>query len=217
VFQPEKLVAPVDGAAQGLLPFGGVPMTAPKDRLVPAKALKHCVGGKQRRACGGQLDREGKPIQAPADLDGGVELRIHRPVDRAGVRGPLEQQRHGRRGGIGGRPGEQRWDGMHPFAAETEGTAARGEDAYIGRRADPPTHPADGRRQVLEVVEDEQRVALGKVLGDRGVHIAARRFADAQDGSDGGRHQAWVGERGQVDPEASITVNADTLGRDLQA
>ena len=64
----EEVVAPVNGGPQRLLSRGKITGAAGEEGQAESPAgAKSCVGRQEPRACGGQLDRQRQPIQAPAD------------------------------------------------------------------------------------------------------------------------------------------------------
>src|SRR5207302_3477454 len=67
----EQVVAPRDGAAQGLLPLGQVARAASQQRQPAGEAREQRLGRQEAGAGGGQLDRQRQPVELGADLSDG--------------------------------------------------------------------------------------------------------------------------------------------------
>ena len=65
----QQHVAPFDRGSQGLLPSRQIPGPArQEEKRIPFQALEHGAGRENVDTCGGELDRERNPLQAPTDL-----------------------------------------------------------------------------------------------------------------------------------------------------
>ena len=69
-----------------------------------------------------------------------------------------------------------------------------------------------GIEQVLAVVEDEERGLRGEEGGRRGRAGSARRFAQAEGGSDGDGHEDGVGERREFDEPDARGKSGEEIG-----
>ena len=135
---------------------------------------------------GGQLDREGQPVEAAYDAAYGVVVERHA---RAGGRGALAEQ-------VGGGLARPSWpSGKTRSAAIAERRAGGGDDAEPAAGGDQVGDQVGDRRDdVLAVVEDQQRRRLVEDLRDPGADVvallggehpaAAHRVADAERGAD---------------------------------
>ncbi len=166
-------------------------------------------GGQPRR---GQFDGEGAAVEAPADLadagpvgggDGGT----------TGLAGPLEEQRHGVARVALARQ-RQPGDREHPLERQHEPRLRRGQDGHTRAPAEDPLHEhPDAVDQVLAVVEDEQRLAVGEV----GEHVLLagppRRVGQAERAAHRRGDERLVGDRDQVDePHAVAPAVGDGRG-----
>ena len=62
-----------------------------------------------------------------------------------------------------------------------------------------------GEEQMLAVVQEEQASAVGRSVGDERLMIEwSAGWRKAERRGDGGRHQARVGQRRQIDPDHAI-------------
>ena len=98
-------------------------------------------------------------------------------------------------------------DRVLDLAADTEAFPARREDREVRTRLDEARECRRRLDHLLEVVEDQEHLALADVLGEsiRG----PERLPDL------GRHERRVADRCELDPERPGLVVADELGRRL--
>ena len=116
----EQVVAPLDGGPQRALTLGRVMCASRQERQPLLETGEQLLGRKDPHSRGGQLDRQGQPVQAPAELHhGGVwlEAREHRPR-------PLREQLA--RVGLG-----QRIDLVLPLPGDSQRRPARHEQLEV--------------------------------------------------------------------------------------
>ena len=184
-------MAPRDRRPQRRL--AGIGVAAAPEQVEPgAEPLEDLRGRERLRARGRQLDRERERVEPPAqlgDLVGRVELR------------PLAEQRH-RLGG-----GERRHRELD-LAVDAQALAARDEDGEVRARGDERGQLGRRRDDLLEVVDEEQELALADVLGEAvaGAHGPGDRLAD----------ERRVAERGEADPDGAGAEVGDERGAGLE-
>ena len=91
----EQVVAPQQGAAQGLLAARQVAGPAAQQPELGAEAVGDLGGAERADAGGGQLHREGQSPDAVDDAGDGVLLRRAEPQIGADRTGPFHELRHG--------------------------------------------------------------------------------------------------------------------------
>jgi hypothetical protein len=206
----EQVVAPLQGGAQGLVPWwrGGLGVAQQPEPVV--EAGQYLGWGEGAQAHRGQLDRQRDAVQAAAQLGGrGLvgrrELQVGR--DRAG---PVHQQVD-RVAGSGdawrawGRCGQRR-DGEQPFTGDVQRPPAGGQ--HVQLRAGAKQRVDQHRARVahlLAVVEDQQQPLGSDHLGDGAGQPAPAEVVDVQGARDLLGHQRRVAQRAEVsqlDPAA---------------
>ena len=161
----EQVVAPVDGAGDGALPFGEVDRTGGQDPV--AEPLHDGADRQQAHLWGDQLDGERQPVQPPNQL--GDRRRVllgqlevgpdrHRPLHEQPRRIDVEERFHA----AVGHP--ERAHRHLLLAADVE-WAPRG-DHELGSGRDPGQfrHHRGGADDLLEVVEDEEHLLVSEML-----------------------------------------------------
>ena len=220
----EEVVAPVNRGPQGLLAGKRRPGAASQQRKPVTQAFGELLNGERPGAGGGQLERQGDAVQAPAD-PGDCRSVLARYGD-AGVDGPgaLDEQAHGvvpqevrrRRlfvvgGGVQGR------QAPHRFRRQAERLATRGQHGEARRgpqeRLD---QPGTGVRHVLAVVQHEQGLAGPQVVGQGLPHRPAGPLGHAQRRGDRLRHQRRVRQRREFDEPRPVRVGGRHRPRYLQ-
>ncbi|HEX6553433.1 MAG TPA: hypothetical protein VF026_11780 [Ktedonobacteraceae bacterium] len=91
----KQLVAPGDGRPHGLLAGGGVACAASEHLQGLAETGEQGLRREQPSACGGQLDRQGQPIQAQADFGNRPHGRLRDLERRLGGLHALDEERAG--------------------------------------------------------------------------------------------------------------------------
>ena len=158
-----------------------------------------------------QLDRQRQAVEARADLRHGrrilvghleVGLHAHGPFDEQGNRlvlrkalRSLMQLRIGR--------GKRRHRVL-PLAVDAQSTSAGGEDRETRGRCQQLGYPWRGVAHLLEVVQDQERAALAKMVDQRGHGREPAAIRQAQLLRDGPRHQLRVLQQGERDEEDAV-------------
>ena len=89
------------------------------------------------------------------------------------------------------------------------GSSARGrEDRQAGCGVEQACDVREGVGQVLEVVEHEQRWALGERIPQR-LELAAGDIAEVERRGDGGEEERRVGKRREVDEDGAVPLGGD--------
>ena len=186
----QKAVAPGDGRAQRSLPLGKVDRPFHLESEPFVECLEDAIRREDDEARRDELDRERQAVQATADLPH-RRKRVGLEDDAAG-RGELDEQRlrivHG-----------QRRETEHVLARQLERCPARGEDVEVRNEVEQTCDVPRGRREVLEVVEEEQRARAAERVRDGLDERSARRLACAHRARDLGKDEGRVRDRGQAD------------------
>ena len=195
----EEAVAPVDRRAQRALALGKIRRAPREQRQALAEPLGRALGPEHAHSRRGELDREREPVERAADPGDRVGVRIGQlEVGQLGLR-PLDVEpdcvavRLG--GGLDAElgNGEGRY-AVLPLGHDPERRPAGGEDLERGHRLEQAGDVRERLRQVLEVVEDEQRRALGEG-GLQCLELPARHVAEVESRRDRGEDERRVGER----------------------
>ena len=88
--------------------------------------------------------------------------------------------------------------------------------AHARRCVKQGAHGLSALEQVLEVVHDKQQMLLTEVVDDCLERLSARLVPELERPSDGGRHEAWIGDRTEVDEVHAVGVAVAQVSRDLQ-
>ena len=199
-------MAPVHRGAQRLLVQGGGAAPGGEQPEAVPQAGGDLLHGEDAGPRRRQLQGQGQPVQAGADLGhgGGVRRREGEPGAHGGD--AVKEEAHG--GDLGqalGRqigPGVGRGEGGHAphrLALHSEGLPAGGQDAHAGRGAqDGVHHPGHGPHQVLAVVQQQQQAPVAQGGDDRLQARPAGHLGDARAVASGGGDELGVGHRGQL-------------------
>ena len=206
----EERVAPIERRAKRLLPARKIARAACEHVEHLFQPLHHPRRRQQLAARGRKLDREGQPVEPPADL---------RDIRRAPLR-QLEgwvdgaQTGHEQANGVVG--GEllerrrraaarrlQRWDRVLVLPAETQRRAARGEHGQSWSLGEQLRYERRPREHVLEVVEQQQDASVAQVIGER-IGGGAIAFLDLERDGDRRRKQRRVGDGSEVDEHGAV-------------
>ena len=147
----KEVVAPLDRRAQRLLPRVGV--AASRQRSRRWRALEDLLRGERPRARGGQLDREREVVETAAEL--GDASSGSKSPSCAGASLKSSTASASRSGGTG-----------YSSSPGRAGAPAGHEHVRLGQARNQP--PTSERRldHLLEVVDQEQQLPLGDVLGE---------------------------------------------------
>ena len=187
----EEVVRPLDRRAERPLARVGVAAAGEQVEALgePFEDLRR---GEDLRTRGGQLDREGHLVEGPTELaDRLVGLR-----DAGAGREELDRVR------LGERPHR-----VLDLAADAEALPARRQHAQVRARLDEVGERRPRLDHLLEVVEDEEHLALADVVGE--VVLGPERLRDLVG------DERRVAERRELDPERAGLVIADQLGGGL--
>ncbi len=218
----KKVVAPFDGRLQRPLTSGQIPGTLVEQRQVALHPREHRGGAEQTRPRCRELDGEGQAVQPCADLGHLSDVRlVEREVRSHGGRTVGEQghrvapgefldRRRGARIGHG--------QGHHPellLPSEAQGRAARHDDLRTCGDGQQPSNVVRRLQDLLEVVEDQQQLALRDEILQR---LAGRPLppllADADGRGDGRDHEGRIADRREVDEGDPVGKRGGDRGRD---
>ncbi len=185
----QALVAPVNRGAQRALALRQIDRALHLERK-PFLERTHDLRGRQDDEPGrDELDREGESVEPAADLVDRIEgVGLEYDAARRGelaeqCRRVLERERSERK---------------HPFARKPERHPARGQNLQVWGAVE-QRRDVNGRgREMLEVVEIEERPGSVEPVPD-GVEERLARLSDAERAGYGARHEVCVRDRGQTD------------------
>ena len=202
----EESEAPLDRRPQGALALGQVARSRAQGVENVFESVEQRGGWKHSGASRGELDREGKPVEAPADLRDRRSVRVVQREVVANRPRPVHEETHRgkRRDLVERRPfGEcrhrQRLDRVIPLSAESQQGAARGEDRDVGAHGEELIELGCRAGHLLEVVEHQQRRGRREVL-DQGVERRARAFdRRTHRRGNSGQHERGIRDRRERD------------------
>jgi hypothetical protein len=189
-------VTPIDRGAEGPLASRGVARSRGEQREAVAEPLEDLRRRQDLDPRRGELDRQGKTVEPPADLAHcgvGLELGIHR-------QGACGEERDGV-------AVWQRGNRILPLRGDAQRFAARDQELHRCRCVE---QPCDARRRVdhlFEVVDGEQHAFRRQVVREVG--------GDTYRLSDRRLDQLGIGDRRERAPEDTVDVLVGCVGRDL--
>ena len=218
----KQVVAPCDGATQGLLTGGEVAGPPGEQGKLVTESVQDGLRAQDPDPGGGQLDGQRQAVKLDADLgDRRCVLIVHGEFGSDG-HGSLDKEGH--RLELGEllqvrkmpriRQAERR-DGILPFAVHPERTPARGEDRQVRGARQQVSDLRRGDGDLLEVVEHQEERAVAEVLGqplDRG----GARIDEAYGLSDGGQQELLACDWLQGDEVHAVREPVAGLGSDLE-
>ncbi len=175
---------------QGALPVGRVRRPLGEDRQPLFQPVEQRGGGEQARPGGREFDRQRQAVEPRADgrdRRGGVLVHRESRIDRASAVG---EQRDG------GVVGERRHRDLM-LAAHVERGPAGGQDPQAGRRRQQRRDLQAGFRDLLQVVQHQERVGVADARG-QGVCDRIARIVDAQRRRDRRHHRSRIDDRRQI-------------------
>ena len=206
----EQAVAPLERGVQRALAFGrgAVAPMGEQGEAVAHRGEQACHA-EQRRARGGQLDRQRQAVERVAQLDhrGGVGA-VEREMAVEGAH-PLDEERHrseaqrlhGRQPAIGQR---QRVNPQHLLGGEVQRGLAGDEQAQTRRRGvKRMAQRGHVGEQVLGVVQREQHRQRSRRSHQRGRGVA-RAAVDAQGGGHRAGQRLGIGNASELDPADAV-------------
>ena len=168
----EKLVAPVDRPAEGLLALRPVAGAAGEKAKAIAQPGEHGLGRQDVDAGSRELDRQGQSVEAGTDLGygrsvlvGHLEIRFdsHRALDEERDRlvlrealGTFVEARIGRREG---------WHRVFALTVDPQGAPAGGQDDEALRGSEQLCDARSRICDLLEIVEDQECSAFAEMVG----------------------------------------------------
>ena len=150
------------------------------------------AGRERLRAGGGELDGERERVEAAAEL-GDLVARLEL--------GALAEEGDGLRL-------RERWDRVLDLALHAQELAARDEESEVGAALKEGGELGGGLDHLLQVVEEEQQLALADVLGE--AVLCAEGLGDRL------RDERGVAQGGEPDPEDACLVLRDECGSRLE-
>ena len=190
----EQPDAPVDRRAHRPVAHRRIPRAA-RERVETGVEQPQQLSGRERpKPRRGQLDRQRQPLEPVADL---VKLGA------VGIDPCARGRRSGGEQPAGGVP-VQRVDVEDPFGAQPKQTPARHEHGQARSSIEQRGDLRCAVDEVLEVVEDEQELAVSKLLVQQ--LVPARRAGLPQPDGPGDRRQQELslGDRGEVDERRPV-------------
>ena len=212
----QQPVAPVDQAAQRLVPRERRPAAAGQQAEAVVEPRGDLLDGERPHARGGQLDRQRDAVQPLADLGHRRRVRIRQGEVGLHRGGPVDEEPHGlvlrqrrrapaRRRGSGTESGGTR-NATSPVSPSGSRLVAR----ILHVRAGPQQRLGQPRArgdQVLAVVEHEQQCAgIAGAPTMRGLDRAARLLPHAERRGERRRGEHGIGERRQLDQPHAVGV-----------
>ena len=163
----------------------------------PAQPLQHLWGCQHLHPCCGKLERKRQAVETAADLGDGivgfeVSLQRPRPLGKEGDGLGLRQRRYG----------------IAPLAGQLQRFAAGDQELDRGSRSQEPGQTGCCVDDLLEVVQDQERLPVGEMAGEV--------VLDAQHPGDGRLDEVRLAHRGERNPADAIGEFIDRGVGDLQ-
>jgi hypothetical protein len=160
---------------------------------------------------GGQLQRQREAVEAGADLDHGLPVRLGEGEARVGGACPVDEQRDRigprqvrqwqRRTGCG----DRQWrDGQQLLAGDPQRGATGGEDLQCRAGGEEGGDAGGGLDHLLDVVEEKQELTGLERRRHRRGQWPVSAFAHAERLGDRRRHQRRVADGGEVDEDGAV-------------
>src|SRR5579864_5136094 len=204
-------IRPGQGVAQGVLASGQIPRSSGQNGQAMREALRECRQRQELEAGGGQLKRQGQPIQAPADLRnqrGSAGVKLHGGLNLVC---PLEEERYGSIVGerllvwkacwIGQ---GQRLDDQLAFAPHPQRLPARHQDFELRTGSQQLEQEWRRLHHLFEVVQDEQQVLVLQCCFQVLEWRAGATALEAKGLHDSRKDQPGIGNGSQRDETDSI-------------
>ena len=179
------------------------------------EVVEHLLGAHRHHAGGGQLDGEGDPIEALADLGHrrGLVGSVEREPGLHGL-GSLEEQLD--RGRVGPGSCVEGRNGPPVLRREAQALAAGGQDPDGGGLAQDRVDEIRRRGQdVLAVVDHDEQASARQRVDDALGHRPARSGRDPEDRRHGVGHGRGIADRRQLDHPDAVGELVGQLGGDL--
>ena len=213
----EERVAPVDRGAQRLLPLGNVARAGREHVEGVVEPLEQRLRGQEPQPGGGELERERQAVQAPADRRDG------RRRSRASARTSLWSTSRARRTGDADtheRLGRVRRGGSSSGASGYSRSAAILSGVLLvvtirssGQRLDQTGHLGSGRHDLLEVVQEQERLPVADQCDDAVAERPSLGLLHVQRVRESGEELRGLGDVGQRDERDTV----QELGREQPA
>jgi hypothetical protein len=218
IFVPQEVVAPGDRVAHRAQPRRVVAAPASQDRERLGESRQQRRRRQQTDLGRRQLDRQGQPIQALTNRRDGESVGLGEGEGGVGRASPGHEEAHRliladgrwRRGRVGQR---QRGDGVRLLAGEPQHCSAGGEDGEVGTGAQQIGDERCRVEDVLEVVQDQQRLPLPEELAQALLRRPRGRLPRTESLGDGRGNQDRIADRGEGnEPDAIGELGGDLLG-----
>ena len=219
----EEVVAPVDRPAERPVPLGQVASAALKHLEPRREPAQQGLRREELEPSCRELDRKRQPVEPVADLRDGRRVVVRHAEARVSAVSALDEQRHG---GVlrqalevlvEGPRSRERWNCQLALPAHTEGCSAGRED---GEPRTPLEQPRDRRglaHDVLEVVEQEQRVRVDEGVAEGVEARLTRDLPHPQCLGDRGNDLHRVPDRLEHHEEGAVLEVVEQLEGDLKA
>jgi hypothetical protein len=193
----EQIVAPVERGPEGLLAGGQVPCAPDKQLQTALESANHRLGGQQLDPGGRQLDGQRQPVQSGADVGHCRCIRRGDDKVRLGCCGALGEQRDS--------VAARQWgDVVLLLPRDVQGLSAGHDHLQPGTGDQQAGDERRGRDQVLEVVQQEQQLAVLELLSQALLQRLPAGLPDPECPGDGRPDQERVTDWGQRDEERAV-------------
>ena len=197
----EQRVAPVDRGAQRPLPLGKIAWPVGEKRDPLLEPLEDRLQRKDAGVCRGELDREREPVEAPADRE---HLATMAAADvQIGIRGGRARGKQVARVGVGKRRHRVLDLGRH-----AQQLAARRQHREAWALVEQSTDERRRRKDTLEVVQEEQQLAVADSPRERVLERLSRLFTDVEHLRDRGQNLRRVVDPCEPDEERAVDERA---------
>ena len=198
-------MAPVDRGAQRLLPLGNVARAGREHLEGVVEPLEQRLRGQEPQSGGSELERQRQAVQPPTDGRDGSSI-LRRQLERApGRSGALDEQsdgriRHERLGRVRSDDGGSASgaSGYSRSAAILSGVLLVVTIRSPGQRLRQPGHLRSGRHDLLEVVQEQERLLVADQRDDAVAERPSLGLLHVQRVRESGEEFRGVGDVGQA-------------------
>jgi len=206
----EQVVAPGDRVAHRALAVGEIPRTTGEQTQPFGEVSQEGRWREDIQAGGGELDRERQTVKATAALGDRAQFIVSWGEVRIDGERAVEEERNGidlgycsgRRGNVGGE--RQRAHREFVLAPEVERGTTGGEDLEGRTGSEERRDRWGGLEDLLAVVEQKEELLGFEDGGESRGQWKLTRIAHIEGGSNGGKYQGGIANRGEVDKDHPV-------------
>ena len=185
-------MAPIDRGSQCLLPLGNVDWTGREHLERVVETLEQRFRREEPESGSCELQRERQAVQPLTDGLHGFGVVVRQLEGASAQPRALDEQRNGRRE-------PERRERILAFCGDPKRRPARGDEPQRGAALDQARHLRSGGHDLLEVVQEQERLLVADQLREALAERALFGLLDVQCVGNGGDQQCGIDHVGQRD------------------